>query len=521
MRRSIFVNSSIAILVVTLFSLAISPTCAQINSQFPSGEQLVVLTNGRILRGRVTRNVEQVIVHMANGSRPVLPADQIDFVCNSLDEAYWGKVARLKATDTTGQVALFNWCLKNKLHDLAQNQIEILLQMGAKATQLENLDRQLNVALMQKQAAQNRLAVGSNKKSIEPDAQVPGQLAAKRDTKSIGLSPIEMNLAIGQSDLIGQNLNQPDVFDASDFRSLPSIDENTLPVENRLPNSQFALTPLIKPEMSGGNFEDGLEEAMSQPIRQVGFEEEVFETVSPDHRMPSAASLSGEIENQTPEDQVDDRIMVSLKQLERELKTLPKGTAGFYRSRVERALTYGCNAAKCHDSESRILPLRQIKATQAITRVQSQRNLRNVLKYVDRAKPFESRLYLAATQPHAGRAEPILILNRAENLKKWLVMIAEDPNQALQDAARLEQSSVTATASGLETQVQDTSPAMKTPLNDSSSVAFENSNRLAPLSDSSLQFPATVGEIPSLSGGEKAFIPKDPFDPEIFNRRFR
>ena len=106
-------------LVLTILFLAIHLDSSDAQGQmlgpnFNSAIQLVVLKNGEIFRGRVSRKSDQVIVETIQGSRIVLSSEQTEFVCNSMDEAYWGKSARTRASDTAGQKALFHWCLKNQ-----------------------------------------------------------------------------------------------------------------------------------------------------------------------------------------------------------------------------------------------------------------------------------------------------------------------------------------------------------------------------------------------------------------------
>ena len=159
-----------------IFVLTTGATAGPVSAQAPVGgavEQLLILSNGEILRGQISRNAEQVIVVTNQGSRLVLPAERTEFVCDTLQEAYWGKAARIRASDLAGQKKLFHWCLKNQLFDLAQNQIDLLLQSNLKAVELEYLYRQLNVALSQRQSSQ--------KQKLMLLRQSQGELASKRN----------------------------------------------------------------------------------------------------------------------------------------------------------------------------------------------------------------------------------------------------------------------------------------------------------------------------------------------------
>ena len=156
----------VTIIVIGCCWLNQANTFAQTYAPSAAAEQLVVLKNGEILRGIVSQNSKQVFVQTALGSRLVLTVEQVDFVESTMEGAYWGKLARTKASDTEGQKQLFFWCLKHKLIEQAQNQFDILVNSKITATDLANLDRQLNVAITQRQNAAIRLAQKS--KSLTP-----------------------------------------------------------------------------------------------------------------------------------------------------------------------------------------------------------------------------------------------------------------------------------------------------------------------------------------------------------------
>ena len=458
--------------------------------QISPAEQWLVLKNGEVLRGQITRNAKQVILHTEQGSRLVLPAERTDFVCNSMVDAYWGKVARTNASDLAGQKRLFHWCLKNMMLEQAQNQIDILLQSNVKAAELEYLDRQLNVAIIQQRMLDRQVL---NRRVAQAKLPTPEKPLGHRDSPTVAidgpsamqtaLEPLAENVPIGIA-----YFDLKAVPGRKDFRPLPDLNEEPTDAIQ----SQFATIPPqgVSPTQS----------ELDGSIRQVNFEEEVNETIpiAPMNPLTSGPTASSEV----PEP-VDDRIMIPVHELDRETRSMPDGTLGHYRQRVERVLTSGCSAAKCHARDSRIMPLFQVSKSQPIPRRQSQRNLHNVLKYVNRVHPFESQLLTAATTPHAGNLEPILEKGSPhhESLIQWLMMLSDDPRQALHEAMEWEQQTSTP---------DETAPVQPVePKPDTST----------PSDASALNFPETVGEIPKLNTGESAFIPIDPFDPEIFNRK--
>jgi hypothetical protein len=492
-------------LVATIFTIAIGWAQLDLHAQHSAGnfspnDQLVVLKNGEILRGQVSRNAQQVIVVTAQGSRLVLAADRTEFVCNSMDEAYWGKCARIKATDLRGQQKLFHWCLKNKLLDFAQNQIDVLLQSEIKASQLEYLDRQLNVAIIQQTKARERLA--KTEKLAETKVN-PASSVAQSTGDPIGpttLAPIDLDTTIGKVEF------DSNLIDTTVFRPLPSLTHLT----DRLETELVELPPLLPNDS----------QATQNAVRQVGFEEEIeYDTVSLDHRKQN---LTQSEENQESKESQqsqespltsqlrDDRVAIPIPQLEKLTRSMPTGSLGHYRQRVERVLTHNCG--KCHDSDSRTMPLMQVGRMQAIPRRQSQRNLHNVLRYVDRQRPMESPLLIAASKPHAGAENPILKpgTEHYQNLMLWLIMLSDDPQAAAFQAM----------ASPLESTLGDSADEeTPAPINGVVPVKPEPAG-LMPLDDMSDKFPVTIGEIPKLNSPDNEFTPMDPFDPEIFNRKY-
>lgn len=470
------------LLIAILFALTAVASTVAVNAQTSTdatGEQLLVLTNGEILRGKISRGPEQVIVVTDQGSRLVIPVERAEFVCDSLEEAYWGKAARTRASDLVGQKKLFHWCLKNQLFNLAQNQIDLLLQSKLKAVELEYLDRQLNVALAQRQSRRRQEIILSQQNRSEVAAKNGSSLVPRQEQ---GISQVD-NASSGQ----------PEKFV---FRPLPMLDETIgEPIW-----SEDAVAKLSELKLS--EFVEN-SNAVGEMVKQVGFEEDVeIESV---FLNPRPMALSNGIEQPVPVE-IDDRIMVPVAELDKETRSMPEGSLGLYRRRIEGLLVTGCSAAKCHDSNSRVMPLMHLGRTVPIPRRQSQRNLHNVLKYVDREHAFDSALFRAATQTHADQSEPLVAKDSVqyENLSQWLIMLSRDPRQAGLDLARLNEDAVSPIAS--EQPVPQLEPVKPEPLS------------LLPAPKSMPGSEDAVTEIPELDRLSPKFTPQDPFDPEIFNR---
>lgn len=105
--------------------------------------EVVLLDNGRVLQGQVTRTVDHVHVRTSTGSRIVLPAKQVDRILDSLSDAWQHRESKLDAHDIEGHLSLFHWCLRYRLNDEAQQQLERLKQAEIGDRRLRSLDRQL------------------------------------------------------------------------------------------------------------------------------------------------------------------------------------------------------------------------------------------------------------------------------------------------------------------------------------------------------------------------------------------
>ena len=165
----------IGLMVVLALSLCgndRSPLMAQSkksDSELMNGEQILVLKNGEMLVGRIEQDAANLIVHVRQGSRLVISKKKAEFVCDSKSEAFWGKAARIRASDAQQQVALFRWCLKHKMLDHAETQFNIVMNSDISAAELNSLNRQFNVLrASEAKLEQRRLAAAKAERANAP-----------------------------------------------------------------------------------------------------------------------------------------------------------------------------------------------------------------------------------------------------------------------------------------------------------------------------------------------------------------
>lgn len=431
---------------------------------FAAGEQLVILKNGSVVQGFVERTATELSIQTAQGSRLIIANEQTDFVCDSLEQAYWGKLARIRATDVEGQIQLFNWCLQHDLLSYGQNQIDILFASNIKATRLEYLNRQLEIEIMQKRKLRERAALAKVESHSQksPSPLLAGNLEAIASANETGTEP-------GTA-----------FFDqvTPEFRPLPSLNESL--AGSNPPGDRPVIFKSIRSPV----------EAERSEILQVGFENPV--------PIPSPLSNAGRGDAMSPNEPA------TIAELEKMTRSMPRNSLGVFRQQVENVVVSRCS--RCHDADSTVMPLMHAGKSRPITRRMSQRNLHSMLGFVDLQTPVDSRLLSAASTAHGGSETPGIALDSDQynNMRDWIIMISDRPGQSV---VPLEPPPDDAIAIDLQ--------SIK-PLK--GSVASEPELNYSV--HSGLGIPSVIGEIPQLNTRSPHFTPRDDFDPEIFNRKY-
>jgi hypothetical protein len=221
--------------------------------------------------------------------------------------------------------------------------------------------------------------------------------------------------------------------------------------------------------------------------------------LEPQH--PQIASLEKRIEFATTTAKpvvrsIPSTATVSAEQLERTMKEQPPGTVEHFTAVVQPILMDRCGAAKCHGSGATTsFQLLQPIPGKIASRRFTQRNLFAALGAVDKELPEQSPLLEMARKPHGfTKAAPFKTDEDRQyrEIAKWIHSLRIVPPQA-------PPATVSPAALGtLRPQMGDNgSPAAWIgPADESASTG----------GDSAAAAPLTAG--------------RDPFDPEVFNRRF-
>lgn len=222
--------------------------------------------------------------------------------------------------------------------------------------------------------------------------------------------------------------------------------------------------------------------------------------------------------------------------LDRLVRGMPPGSVEMFTQTVQPLLANACSAAGCHgphtESEFQLL---RIPSGRPPGRRLTQRNLHSTLEWIDREDPAASKLLTAPIQAHGSAKAAIFTdqqMDRYQQIVNWVYLVTQKPYP------------VSAVSYEAKRQLprQDKPPWSAFPVGDT--VSGYSANRGFPGGSGNGPVPAPEAPPPSgqfdlgpagLGSGETSTIPSptndgnsglrpsapiDPFDPDVFNRRF-
>lgn len=236
----------------------------------------------------------------------------------------------------------------------------------------------------------------------------------------------------------------------------------------------------------------------------------------------------------------------SNEELDRLVQSLPAGTMEMFTTTIQPLLLNHCSTAGCHGPAAKDqLRLARTPPSRPPTRRLTQRNLAVAVKMLDREHPEQSPLLVNALQSHGTtKAAPLPQRDTlpARQFENWVLRVA----------AGREPSKPATVSDALPLLQARKSMPLPPPVNDTESMEVTGSLTSGPgdvtnsIADGEAHpvdqdGPDIDGEPPANPGGDQrpprrdkpraqrplqrgrpveSFVPIDPFDPEIFNRRF-
>jgi len=208
---------------------------------------------------------------------------------------------------------------------------------------------------------------------------------------------------------------------------------------------------------------------------------------------------------------------VSAQQLEETLRALPKGSVEKFSSTIQPILLNRCAANQCHgpNTKSQYSLLRPPEG-QIASRRFTQRNLYATLRYLSPSDPESSPFVTKAQQRHGPALTAVFdkhTQNQLAELVGWAKLaVASSPPPAPRTIG-------TASTTLSQPAAADRPPPAKEDAKGASPAAAA-----APAAGSievkAMRPPLEPGNEARPAGGGERFVPRDRFDPEIFNRRY-
>src|SRR5436190_2114655 len=111
---------SYALTILGLAAMA-WPAAAQTSIAPEAG--VLVLKNGQVLEGAITRAGDYYVVSQGEGSELKLNANDVELCCASLLEAYEFKANRVSSFSAKSRLDLAKWCLRQGLIEQCTDQL--------------------------------------------------------------------------------------------------------------------------------------------------------------------------------------------------------------------------------------------------------------------------------------------------------------------------------------------------------------------------------------------------------------
>jgi hypothetical protein len=224
------------------------------------------------------------------------------------------------------------------------------------------------------------------------------------------------------------------------------------------------------------------------------------------------------------------------------VRNLPTGSMESFTNTIQPLLLNYCGKSGCHGPRStNALRLERIAPNRQAGRHPTQRNLQAALALVDRTKPDDSKLLLATIRPHGTLKVPVFTdreQSQYKQLVQWVYLLANSKESGPRPSLGERGAPLLQAVPGRVGQPMAAAPTSQRPapskqpstVGQDWSSSFPDQARGAggtpagTPDDSRVARAGSQGELPPAAKrpGETAdtYIPKDPFDPEIFNRRY-
>jgi hypothetical protein len=130
---------------LTILALAALAASAAAQTSVLPQAGVLVLRNGHVLEGEITRAGDFYVVTQGQGSEVKLDANLVELFCGSLLEAYDFKAAHASSFSVKSRLDLAKWCLRQGLQEQCAEQLAIAANIEPGSSQVKEMEARLKV----------------------------------------------------------------------------------------------------------------------------------------------------------------------------------------------------------------------------------------------------------------------------------------------------------------------------------------------------------------------------------------
>ncbi len=116
-------------------------------TKLATGERILLLQNGKVVKGAVRQTTAGYVVHVPGGQM-VLPFDQVKFNADDLEDAYRLQRSSLPERPVSAHIELARWCYTNGLPDQACKELREVLRIEPESTTARTMLQRINDKLL-------------------------------------------------------------------------------------------------------------------------------------------------------------------------------------------------------------------------------------------------------------------------------------------------------------------------------------------------------------------------------------
>ncbi|HEX4130987.1 MAG TPA: hypothetical protein VHZ24_13170 [Pirellulales bacterium] len=188
---------SSAIIALPLVAALLAISCGAEPFQAAPQEGILLLTNGQILRGRITHSGDHYYVALATGEIR-LKTSEVELFCLSLEDGYQRKRAALVLGDANDHLELAQWCIAQRLFGHAARELADALEKEPDHPKIPVLERRMHLAMSERDAPPaGETTQPTSLSNDELDRMVRGMPEGTVETFTHTIQPLLLNNCTG------------------------------------------------------------------------------------------------------------------------------------------------------------------------------------------------------------------------------------------------------------------------------------------------------------------------------------